>query len=61
MRSLKELGSLKSREMVERFAKYGTEHLDAAAKRTERVRAENGGSSVTFASRSQSKMTWPRG
>ena len=52
---LKELGGWKSREMVDRYAKYATEHLAVAATRIERVRAENVGNIVTFASRSQSK------
>lgn len=49
---LKELGGWKSREMVDRYAKYGTEHLAVAATRIERVRAENVGNIVTFLSRS---------
>ena len=52
---LKELGGWKSREMVDRYAKYATEHLAVAATRIERVRAENVGNIVTFSSRSQSK------
>jgi hypothetical protein len=49
---LKELGGWKSREMVDRYAKYATEHLAVAATRIERVRAENVGNIVTFTSRS---------
>lgn len=50
---LKDLGGWKSREMVDRYAKYGTEHLAVAATRIERFRAENVGKNVTFLSRSQ--------
>lgn len=35
--------------MVDRDAKYGTEHLAAAAMQTERARVENVGNVVTFA------------
>lgn len=49
---LKELGGWKSREMVDRYAKYATTHLAAAAMRIERIRAENVSNIVTFASRS---------
>ena len=49
---LKDLGGWKSREMVDRYAKYGTEHLAVAAMRIQRVRAENVSNSVTFLSRS---------
>ena len=49
---LKELGGWKSREMVDRYAKYATEHLSVAARRIEGVRAENVGNIVTFSSRS---------
>lgn len=52
---LKELGGWKSREMVDRYAKYATEHLAVAATRIERVRAENFGNIVTFSSRSPKK------
>jgi integrase len=55
---LKELGGWKSREMVDRYAKYATEHLAVVATRIERVRAENVGNIVTFAKR---KRTKPRG
>lgn len=50
---LKDLGGWKSREMVDRYAKYGTEHLSVAASRIERVRANDGGNLVTFLSRSE--------
>ena len=49
---LKDLGGWKSREMVDRYAKYGTEHLAVAATRIQRVRVENVGNIVTFLSRS---------
>ena len=49
---LKELGGWKSREMVDRYAKYATTHLEAAAKRIERFRAEDVSNIVTFSSRS---------
>jgi integrase len=49
---LKELGGWKSREMVDRYAKYATTHLAAAAMRIERVRAESVSNIVTFSSRS---------
>jgi integrase len=48
---LKELGGWKSRVMVDRYAKYATEHLAVAATRIERVRAVNVGNIVTFSSR----------
>ena len=54
---LKELGGWKSREMVDRYAKYATEHLSVAAMRIERVRAENVGESVTFLSRYKEQRT----
>jgi integrase len=38
---LKELGGWKSRVMVDRYAKFGTEHLTAAAARIERSRDRN--------------------
>lgn len=40
---LKDLGGWKSRTMVDRYAKYATEHLAAAAKRIESCPAGNGG------------------
>ena len=49
---LKELGGWKSREMVDRYAKYATSHLSEAAARIERVHAENVSNLVTFLSRS---------
>ena len=52
---LKELGGWKSREMVDRYAKYATTHLADAAMRIERGRAENVGNIVTFSSRSENK------
>ena len=52
---LKDLGGWKSREMVDRYAKYGTEHLAVAAMRIERVRVENVLDSVTFLSRHKEK------
>ena len=50
---LKELGGWKSREMVDRYAKYGTEHLAVAATRIQRGRAQNVSNVVTFLSRSE--------
>lgn len=38
---LKELGGWKSREMVDRYAKFGTEHLTVAAARIEHGRGRN--------------------
>lgn len=38
---LKELGGWKTRSMVDRYAKFATEHLATAAKRIETVTAEN--------------------
>jgi hypothetical protein len=38
---LKELGGWKSRVMVDRYAKFGTEHLTVAAARIERGGDEN--------------------
>ena len=52
---LKELGGWKSREMVDRYAKYATTHLADAAMRIERGRVENVGNIVTFSSRSEKK------
>jgi len=45
---LKDLGGWKSRVMVDRYAKFGTEHLTAAAARIERGRAKNVISSSRF-------------
>ncbi len=52
---LKELGGWKSRVMVDRYAKYATEHLVVAATRIERIRVENVQNTVTFLSRSKIK------
>lgn len=57
---LKELGGWKSREMVDRYAKYATSHLAEAATRIERQRAENVGNIVTFSSRSEAKKELSR-
>jgi integrase len=48
---LKDLGGWKSRVMVDRYAKYATEHLSLAAARIERVRAEDVATNVTFLAR----------
>ncbi len=48
---LKDLGGWKSRVMVDRYAKYATEHLAVAATRIQRVRDENVVNLVTFLSR----------
>jgi integrase len=48
---LKDLGGWKSRVMVDRYAKYATEHLAVAASRVQRVRDENVVDLVTFLSR----------
>ena len=53
---LKDLGGWKSRVMVDRYAKYATEHLAVAATRIQRVRDENVVNFVTFTSRSNKKM-----
>ncbi len=50
---LKELGGWKSREMVDRYAKYGTEHLATAATRIVRLKPATEGNLVTFLSRSE--------
>jgi integrase len=47
---LKELGGWKSRKMVDRYAKFGTEHLTFAASRTELGNRENVVDFVTFTS-----------
>ena len=52
---LKDLGGWKSRVMVDRYAKYATEHLAVAANRIQRVRDENVVDLVTFTSRSNRK------
>ncbi len=49
---LKELGGWKSRQMVDRYAKYATEHLTVAAARIARVRRDKDKEeTVTFLSR----------
>ena len=48
---LKDLGGWKSREMVDRYAKYGAEHLATAATRIVRLEPESAGNLVTFLSR----------
>lgn len=48
---LKDLGGWKSREMVDRYAKYSTDNLATAAARIERIQASNVPDSVTFLSR----------
>ncbi len=48
---LKDLGGWKSRVMVDRYAKYATEHLSLAAARIERVRAKDAAPNVTFLAR----------
>jgi integrase len=50
---LKDLGGWKSRVMVDRYAKFATEHLAAAAARIERGRDANVINFVTFLSRSE--------
>lgn len=52
---LKDLGGWKSRVMVDRYAKYATEHLAVAANRIQRVRDQNVVNLVTFTSRSNEK------
>ncbi len=47
--------------MVDRYAKYGTEHLAQAAMRIESARAENVLESVTFLSRHKEKRSQPFG
>lgn len=44
----KDLGAWKSRVMLNRYAKYATEHLVVAATRIERVHAKNVGNIDTF-------------
>ncbi len=53
---LKDLGGWKSRVMVDRYAKYATEHLAVAATRIQRSRNENVPNIVTFLSRPNKKM-----
>jgi integrase len=50
---LKDLGGWKSRIMVDRYAKYATEHLAVAASRIQRERDDSVVDLVTFLSRSQ--------
>ena len=50
---LKDLGGWKSRQMVDRYAKFATEHLSRAASRIERKQQENVVEFVTFLSRSE--------
>jgi integrase len=45
---LKELGGWKSRVMVDRYAKFATEHLSVAATRIESGRIGNGGNVLRF-------------
>ena len=52
---LKELGGWKAREMVDRYAKYGTEHLAVTTTRIQRGRVESVGNIVTFLSRPERK------
>jgi len=48
---LKDLGGWKSRQMVDRYAKFSTDNLATAAARIERIQASNVPESVTFLSR----------
>ncbi|HJU70462.1 MAG TPA: site-specific integrase [Paucimonas sp.] len=54
---LKELGGWKSRQMVDRYAKYATEHLTVAAARIERLPRDGSdeGEIVTFLSRQKTE------
>lgn len=52
---LKDLGGWKSRQMVDRYAKFATEHLSHAASRIERKQQENVVELVTFLSRPETK------
>lgn len=52
---LKELGGWKSRQMVDRYAKFATEHLSVAAARIERNREASVVPLVTFLSRQEEK------
>lgn len=55
---LKDLGGWKSRVMVDRYAKFATEHLTAAASRIERHRTgENVVNLATFSLRSEKQKT----
>ena len=52
---LKELGGWKSRSMVDRYAKYATEHLAAAASRIEQGQGGNVVQISTFSPRQELK------
>ncbi len=52
---LKDLGGWKSRSMVDRYAKFATEHLTVAASRIETGRTANVMDLVTFKSRQEKK------
>lgn len=52
---LKDLGGWKSRQMVDRYAKFATENLAAAASRIEANPGENVVEIVTFLSRPKMK------
>jgi len=52
---LKDLGGWKSRSMVDRYAKFATEHLTVAASRIESGRVANVMDLVTFLSRQESQ------
>ena len=61
---LKELGGWKSRQMVDRYAKYATEHLKVAAARIENGRGGNLGNVIqlpTISPRLQKQRAQPRG
>lgn len=53
---LKELGGWKSREMVDRYAKYATEHLAVAAGRIENGRGGNVVNFTTFSPHRKTRM-----
>ena len=52
---LKDLGGWKSRQMVDRYAKFATEQLAHAASRIERTRGQNVVELVTFSSRPETE------
>ncbi|MDD2885820.1 MAG: tyrosine-type recombinase/integrase [Dechloromonas sp.] len=54
---LKDLGGWKSRQMVDRYAKFATENMAEAASRIERGRGRNVVNLVTFLSRPEMKKT----
>lgn len=56
---LKDLGGWKSRVMVDRYAKFGTEHLTAAASRIEFDSKENFVKFPTFSPRSENRELEP--